>query len=84
MRGNGNGRRRWPWLVLTMVMALLALTVGTGPQAFVEAAGQPMVRVEITHTDAGGQRMSVTQVEFALRNDYVVNGNFVLKARGRP
>lgn len=82
MRGNGNGRRRWPWLVLTMVMALLALTVGTGPQAFVEAAGQPMVRVEITHTDAGGLRMPVTQVEFALRNDYVVNGNFVLKARG--
>ncbi|MFO7264439.1 MAG: SpoIID/LytB domain-containing protein [Bacillota bacterium] len=93
MRGNGHtgprrraGRRAWSWLALTAAMALLAVTVGLGTQTAAEAAGQPLVRVEITHTDAAGQRMPVTQVEFALRNDYVARdgtGNtLVLPARG--
>lgn len=82
---NGAGRRagrRWSWAVLSVALALLTVAAGVWPGAFAAAAGEPMMRVEITHTDAKGQRMPVTQIEFALRNDYMVNGNLVLNARG--
>jgi stage II sporulation protein D len=67
-----------------LVGVLLGICLVLSPAATATAAGQPAVRVEITHSDADGKRMPVTQIEFALRNDYLVSGanNLLLKARG--